>query len=50
MSRDDERAHERTQLLHQVASGRRLSQIQQDVEAASIVHSHVSKDEAALGS
>ena len=46
---DLEQANERTQLLYQVANDRRLSQLQQDEEARSIVDSAVTKEEAALG-
>jgi chloride channel 3/4/5 len=45
---DDDEATERTQLLLHVANDRRLSVLQQDEEAASIVISAVTKEEAAL--
>ena len=44
---DPEQAHERTNLLLQTANDRRLSAIQHDGEAQSIL-SHVSKEEQAL--
>ncbi|KAK5464983.1 hypothetical protein LTS15_001546 [Exophiala xenobiotica] len=46
MATDDEQADERTHLLHR---GSRLGSVARDVEAASVVSSHVSKEEQALG-
>lgn len=48
MPLDVEQADERTQLLLHTANDRRLSQLQHDEEARSIVDSAVSKEEAAL--
>lgn len=48
MPGDLEHATERTHLLYHVASDRRLSAIQQDQDAQSIISSHVSKAEQAL--
>ena len=49
MSEEHDQATERTRLLLQVANDRRLTALHLDAEAASIVSSHVSKDEQALG-
>ena len=48
MPTDIEQANERTQLLLHVANDRRLSAVQQELDAQSILSSHVSKDEQAL--
>lgn len=48
MPADLEHANERTQLLYHLANDRRLSAIQQDQDAHSIISSHVSKAEQAL--
>lgn len=48
MSRDGQRATERTKLLVHVANDRRLSAIQHDEEVQSIVSSNLSKEEQAL--
>jgi chloride channel 3/4/5 len=45
---DRDEATERTQLLLHVANDRRLSVLQQDEEAASMVYSALTKEEAAL--
>ena len=50
MPQDEEQATERTHLLYPTANDRRLSAVQQDAEASSIVDSHVTKEEAALAS
>ena len=47
MSPDLEHATERTKLLH-LAHDRRLSTVQQEDEASSIIASYVTKDEQAL--
>ena len=48
MPPDLEQAHERTQLLYHIANDRRLSAIQQEEDAHSMLSSHLSKDEQAL--
>jgi chloride channel 3/4/5 len=48
MPQDAEQATERTHLLYHVANDRRLSAIQHDDEAQSIVSSAITKEEAAL--
>ena len=48
MPTDVEQATERTRLLYHVANDRRLSAVIQEDEVASIIGSHVSKDEQAL--
>ena len=48
MPADLEQANERTQLLYHASNDRRLSAIQQDRDAQSIISSHVSKAEQAL--
>ena len=48
MSPDLEHASERSRLLYHVANDRRLSAIQQDEDAQSIISSHISKAEQAL--
>lgn len=48
MAPDLEQADERTRLLYHVANDRRLSAIQHDEDAQSIISSHVSKAEQAL--
>lgn len=45
---DDSHVNERTRLLPGLAQDRRLSAVQQDEEAYSVVASHVTKEEAAL--
>lgn len=48
MPADLEQANERTKLLSHVANDRRLSAVLQEDDVASIIGSHVSKDEQAL--
>ena len=48
MPPDPEQATERTKLLYPTANNRRLSAVQQEDEASSIIASYVSKDEQAL--
>ena len=48
MPQDEEQATERTKLLYNAANDRRLSAVQQETEARSVIGSHVSKDELAL--
>lgn len=48
MASDLEHANERTRLLYHVANDRRLSAIQQDEDAQSIISTHISKAEQAL--
>ena len=48
MPSDLEQPTERTKLLYPVATDRRLSAVQQEDEASSIIASYVSKDEQAL--
>ena len=48
MPPDLEHATERTKLLYHVANDRRLSAVQQEDEASSIIASYVSKEEQAL--
>ena len=48
MPADPEQANERTHLLYNIANDRRLSTIQQDQDAQSILSGHVSKAEQAL--
>ena len=50
MPPDPEQATERTKLLYPVANDRRLSAVQLEDEASSIIASYVSKDEQALSS
>ena len=50
MSPDLEQATERSQLLLHVRNDRRLSAIQQEADAHSILSSHMSKEEQALSS
>lgn len=49
MTQDVEQANERTHLLYFAANDHRLSQLQHDEEARSIVSSAVTKEDAALG-
>ena len=48
MPADIEQANERTHLLSHTANDRRLSSIQQDQDAQSMISDHVSKAEQAL--
>ncbi|KAL2051760.1 hypothetical protein ABVK25_007916 [Lepraria finkii] len=48
MPQDEEQATERAKLLYHAANDRRLSAVQQEEEAQSLIGSHVSKDELAL--
>jgi chloride channel 3/4/5 len=50
MPQDEEQATERTKLLYNAANDRRLSAVQQETEAQSLIGTHVSKDELALHS
>ena len=48
MPPDEEHATERTKLFYNIANSRRLSAVQQEEDAQSIIGSAVSKDEQAL--
>ena len=50
MPQDIEQPNERTKLLSLPASDRRLSTVQQEEDAQSLIGSYVSKDEQALSS
>ena len=50
MPQDVEQATERTKLLYHVANDRRLSAVQQEEDAQSMIASYVSKEEQALSS
>lgn len=50
MPHDLEQPDERTKLLSHVANDRRLSAVQQEDDAQSVIYSQVSKDEQALAS
>lgn len=50
MPQDIEQPNERTKLLSHPASDRRLSAVQQEDDAQSLIGSHISKDEQALSS